>query len=300
MIRVKEHMTSTNLNLVKRNIRRTPYQALAASMIMFLTFLTLSIFLILALGSRQIIHYYESKPQAIAFFKDGAADTDVKAIENSLTQTGKITNFKYVSKNDALQIYRDRNKNNPMLLELVTANILPASLEISTQAPEDLKQIADIVKQEPVVEDVVFPEDVVTSLTQATRLIRVVGGSVTGFLIAFSTMIIILIVGFKIRIKREEIEIMKLLGASTWFIRLPFLLEGLTYTLIGAFFGWLLSFFILWYFEPLLIRSLGEAAAQVLPINPLFAAGLLGVEVLLAALVGGIGSMVAVRRYLNI
>lgn len=293
-------MTSINFSLVRRNIRRTPYQALAASMIMFLTFLTLSIFLILALGSREIIRFYESKPQAIAFFKDGTTDSDIKTIQNALDLTGRVTGFKYVSKEEALQIYRDRNKDNPMLLELVTANILPASLEISTLAPEDLKQIAEVVKQEPVVEDVVFPEDVVASLTQATGLIRVVGGGVTGFLIAFSTLIIVLIVGFKIRIKREEIEIMKLLGASTWFIRMPYILEGITYTLIGAFAGWLLSFFTVWYFEPLLVRSLGEAAGRLLPISPLFAGGLLGVEVLLAILVGGIGSMVAVRRYLNI
>lgn len=285
---------------VRRNIRRTPYQALAASMVMFLTFFTLSIFLILAAGSDQILKYYESKPQAIAFFKDGTAETDVNAIENALNQTGKTTKFKYVSKQEALQIYRDRNKSNPMLLELVTANILPASLEISTVAPEDLKIIADIVKKEPVVEEVVFPEDVVASLTSATRLIRIVGGSVTGFLITFSTLIIVMIIGFKIRIKREEIEIMKLLGASTWFIRIPYLLEGMTYALIGALSGWLFSYLVFWYFEPLLTNNLGEIAYQLLPIPFVFIVALLAVEVVLALIVGGLGSLIAVRRYLHL
>ncbi|MCL5785008.1 MAG: ABC transporter permease, partial [Patescibacteria group bacterium] len=254
---------------VKRNIRRTPYQAFAASMVMFLTFFTLSTFLILALGSQQILGFYESKPQAIAFFKDGTTDTDIKAIENALTQTGKITKFRYVSKDEALQIYRDRNKDNPTLLELVTANILPASLEISTTTPEDLKPIAEIVKQEPVVEEVVFPEDVVASLTQATRLIRIVGSSTTGFLAVFSTLIIVMIIGFKIRLKRDEIETMKLLGASTWFIRMPFLIEGIIYATVGAFLGWLLSFAVLWYFQPLLQNNLGEVSQILLPVPPL-------------------------------
>jgi len=84
----------------------------------------------MATGSEKILTFYESKPQAIAFFKDGTTLNDVKAIEGSLSQTGKIAKFKYVSKEDALQIYRDRNKSNPMLLELVTANILPASLAL--------------------------------------------------------------------------------------------------------------------------------------------------------------------------
>lgn len=286
--------------IVKKNIRRTPYQALAASMVMFLTFLTLTAFILLALGSQQILKFYESKPQAIAFFKDGTTLTDVTAIQNALKQTGKITKFKYVSKEEALQIYRERNKNSPPLLELVTANILPASLEISTQVPEDLKEIAAIVKQEPVVEDVIFPEDVVSSLSQATRLIRTVGGSITGFLMIFATLVVVMIIGFKIRVKRDEIETMKLLGASTWFIRLPFVTEGIIYAVIGAILGMMASFLTLWYFEPILINNLGEVAAYILPVPPLIMAEIILAESLLAILVGGLGSLAAVRRYLHL
>ncbi|OGE35143.1 hypothetical protein A3C32_02360 [Candidatus Daviesbacteria bacterium RIFCSPHIGHO2_02_FULL_41_14] len=288
------------IDIVKRNIRRTPYQALAASMVMFFTFLVLSIFLLLAIGSEQILNYYESKPQAIAFFKDGIQDSDIKVIQDALIATGRVTAFKYVSKNEALAIYKERNKNNPLLLELVTANILPASLEISTVAPEDLKLVAELVKKEPVVEEVVFPEDVVASLTSATRVIRTVGGAVTIFLIIFSTMIIVMIIGFKIRIKREEIGIMKLLGASSWFVRLPYLAEGIFYAVSGAVLGYLVSFGLLWYFEPILKNSLGEVAAVLFPIPLLTMAGFFAVVVLVAVLIGGIGSVVAVRRYLRI
>lgn len=287
-------------DLVKRNIRRTPYQALAASGCMFFTFLVLSTFLFLAIGSEQILNYYESKPQAIAFFKDGTTTKDVDIIKEALIQTGKITEFKFVSKEEALAIYRERNKTNPLLLELVTANILPASLEISTVAPEDLKDIAEIVKKEPVVEEVVFPEDVVASLTSATKTIRTVGGGVVAFLITFSTLIIVMIIGFKIRIKREEIGIMKLLGASSWFIRLPYLAEGILYALAGALLGFIVSFGIIWYFEPMLKNNLGEVSSVLFPVSWLFILELLLVQLLVAVLVGGLGSAVAVRRYLRI
>ncbi len=289
-----------SFKFTKRNIRRTPYQALAASMVMFLTFLTLSLFLILAYGSQQILKFYESKPQAIAFFKDGTTNTDIDAIKNALTQTDKITSFKYVSKEDALQIYKQRNKGNPMLLELVTANILPASLEISTKSPEDLKFVAAVVKKEPVVEEVVFPEDVVASLTQATRLIRMIGIGVVGFLIAFSTLIIVMIIGFKIRIKREEIDTVKLLGATNWFIRMPFLLEGIIYACTGAILGYIVSFLVFWYFEPILRANLGEAIQNILPLPIIFIGELLVIEIVVAILVGGMGSVIAVRRYLRI
>ncbi len=289
---------SRSLTFMKRNIRRTPFQALAASMVMFLTFLALQTFLILAAGSQTSLRYFESKPQVIAFFKEGTTETDISTIENALQQESRVTKTKFISKEMALQIYRDRNKNDPALLELVTANILPSSLEISTQTPEDLQPVAEILKREPVVSDVIVPEDVVQTLTSATRIIRVVGGSTVGFLLVFATLVIVMIIGFKIRLKRTEIEIMRLLGASPSFIRNPFLLEGIFYGVAGAFLAWVFSYALLWYFTPFLQGYLGEV--NLLPVNPLFMLALLGGNLTLAILVGTIGSFAAVKRYLKI
>lgn len=286
------------ITTVKRNIRRTPYQALAVSMIMLLTFLTLIAFMLIAIGSQKILKYYESKPQAIAFFKDGTTETDIKTIENALWQTSRVTNLKYVSKEAALQIYKDRNKDNPTLLELVTANILPASLEISTASPKDLEPIGEILKREPVIEEVVIPEDVIQSLTNATSFVRFVGVIVVGFLVVFSLLVLLMVIGFKIRIKRTEIEIMKLLGASTWFIRSPFILEGILYCLLGATLGWLVSVLLFWYIQPWIEQPLAEI--NLLPVSPLLLLLLLGVALVTAFTIGFIGSYGAVRRYLKL
>ena len=282
---------------VGKNIRRTPYQALAATMIMFLTFLTLLLFMLIALGSQRILQYYESKPQAIAFFKDNATQVDVDAIKGALLNTGRVTDLRLVSKEEALQIYRDKNADNPTLLELVTANILPSSLEISTITPGDLGYVAQILEQEPVVEEVVVPEDVIQTLTKATGIIRWVGGVSVGFLIGFSILVILMIIGFKIRIKRNEIEIMRLLGASTWFVRAPFIWEGITYAVMGATVAWISSYAIIWYFTPFIQPSLSEI--QLLPISPLIMLQLLAIALLSAVIIGFIGSFSAVRRYLK-
>lgn len=289
---------SRAIEFAKRNIRRTPFQALAASMVMFLTFLALQTFVILAAGSQETLRYFESKPQVIAFFKEGTTSQDVSAIDNALHQEGRVTKTKFVSKEEALQIYRDRNKNDPALLELVTANILPASLEISTQTPQDLRPVAEILKKEPVVSDVIVPEDVVVTLTSATRIIRTVGGATVGFLMVFATLVIVMVIGFKIRLKRTEIEIMRLLGASPSFIRNPFILEGMFYGVAGTISAWILSYSLLWYFTPFLQGYLGEV--KLLPVNPLFMLGVLGGSLFLALLVGAVGSFAAVRRYLKI
>lgn len=286
------------ITFTKRNIRRTPFQALAASMVMFLTFLALQTFIILGAGSQATLRYFESKPQAIAFFKEGTTEQDISAIENALLQETRVTKTKFISKEDALNIYQERNKNDPALLELVTASILPSSLEISARNPEDLQPLAEILKREPVVSEVIIPEDVVATLTSATKIIRIVGGSTVAFLLIFATLVIVMITGFKIRLKRTEIEIMRLLGASPAFIRNPFILEGLFYGVTGALMAWALSYALIWYLTPFLLGYLGEV--NLLPVNPLFMLALLSGSLSLALLVGGIGSFAAVRRYLKI
>lgn len=282
-------------------MRRTPYQAIAAIMVMFLTFLTLMGFLLLAVGSQQIISFYESKPQAIIFFKDGTKEDDITAIQSALTQTGRVTGIQFVSKDEALENYREKNKDKPALLELVTANILPASLEVSTVLPSDLKPIAEMLQKEPVIEEIVIPEDVIQSLTKATAVIRWTGGGAVVFLITFALLITVMIIGFKIRIKRNEIAIMRLLGASTWFIRAPFLLEGITYGVIGAVSAWIVTYLLMWYFNPYLEFYLEGIPSNVitLPIPPLFMLGLLIVALIVALVIGGVGSMLAVRRHLK-
>ena len=104
-----------------KNIRRSPYQALAAILIMTLTFLAVSFFVFLLAGSSTIINYFESKPQVTAFFKNEAKQADINTLGNQLKATGKVASIKFVSKEEALKIYREQNKNDPLLLDLVTA-----------------------------------------------------------------------------------------------------------------------------------------------------------------------------------
>lgn len=286
------------LEFVRRNIRRTPFQAIAASMVMFLTFFVLLAFLLLATGSQAVLRYFESKPQVIAFFKEGTTQQDVSSIENALRGETRVTKTKYVSKEEALKIYREKNKSDPALLELVTANILPASLEISTKSPQDLVPIAEILKREPVISEVIVPEDVIQTLTSVTKVIRIVGGSVVVFLMIFATLVILMIIGFKIRLKRSEIEIMRLLGASSSFVRNPFILEGMFYGVVGATTAWIVVYGLLWYFTPFIEGYLGEV--KLLPPDPLFMLLLLGASLTVACIIGGLGSFGATRRYLKI
>jgi cell division transport system permease protein len=280
-----------------KNVRRSPYQAFAAITIMTLTFLTISFFTILLFGSSKIINFFESKPQVTAFFKSEAKQADMDALEANLRASGKIASSKFVSKQEALKIYREQNKNDPLLLDLVTADILPSSLEISTTKIDDLTGVSETLKASPIVQEVIFQKDVVSTLTSWTNALRIIGVVLIIVLSLVSIFIMVTIIGIKISQKKEDIEIMKLIGATSGHIRWPFIYEGMLYGVIGAVIGWGVSSAVLLYATPFLSSFL--KGISVFPVPLLFFAGLLGLELLLAIILGAISSFLAVLRYLK-
>ena len=288
-----------SLKTTWNHIRRSPYQAFAAILVMMQTFFLVSVFSFISGGSTSIINYFESIPQVSAFFRDEAKPEQINALQEQLKATGKVSSIKYISKQDALRIYQGQFKEDPLLLELVTADILPASIDVQTYDINDLTGISEILKGSQIVSNVALPKDVVSNLVEVTNALRKTGLGVIAVLIMVSTFVMAIIIGFKISQKREEIEIMRLLSATNWYIRWPFLFEGIFYGIIGAFFGWLFSTAALIYFGPM-FKSLSVFKTIVLlPETPLFIFGLLGVELVVAIVLGIFASFLAVLRYLK-
>lgn len=279
------------------NIRRSPYQAFAAVFVMTLTFLFVSFFIYLLFGSSKAISYFESKPQVTAFFRQEVKQADIDSLKTELNATNKIATIKFVSKDDALSIYREQNKDDPLLLELVTADILPASLEISTIKIADLSEINNMLKDSQLVSDVIFQKDVVSILTSWTNALRGIGLGLIIVLSLVSVFIMVIIIGVKISQKKKDIEIMRLIGASGWYIRWPFILEGIFYGTLGAILGWGVASGALWYATPMLSSFLKGIPIFPLPFS--FLLFMLGAEVIVAIVLGTFSSFVAVLRYLK-
>lgn len=286
-----------SLTTTWNHVRRSPYQAMAAILIMSVTFFIISVVATVTIGLNQAIGYFESKPQVTAFFKNDAKQSDIDVLKADMEQSEKVAAVKFVSKDEALKIYRQQNKNDPLLLDLVTADILPASLEISANKIEDLTPISKSVEGSPIVSEVVYQKDVVKTLTSLSAGVRKIGVTLVAVFILASVLFVSVIIAFKVSQKKEEIEIMKLLSATNWYIRWPFLLEGILYGIVGAFFGWLVSSAVLIYATPYLESFLGPI--PLLPVPFLFLIGLLGVEVIVAVILGSLSSFLAVLRYLK-
>ncbi len=287
-----------HIQTVAKYIRRSPYQSIAASLIMSLTFLTISVFSILTIISIRVIDYFESRPQLSVFFADTAERSDIEAVRQQLEATGKTESIKFVSKEEALAIYKEQNKEDPLLLDLVTADILPASLDVQAKDATELSTLAQIARGSQMVDEVVFQKDIVDTLVRFTNGLRQIGIVIIGVLVLVSVFVILTIIGIKITVRREEIEIMKLIGASNWFIRTPFVLEGIFYGAIGAIIGWSVTYGVLHFYATPKINSF-FGNVPVLPIEPILMLEVAGVLFLSAILLGAFSSFLAVLRYLK-
>lgn len=293
-----------------QRVRRTPYQAIAAVFMITVTLFVLSIFLLAAATLSSLLSYFETKPQITVFFKEAKQKTSVDALMEKLKGTGKVATLRYISKDEALRIYQEQNKNDPLLLEMVTADILPASLEVFAVSPQYLSEIAEIVKKEADVDEVVFQKEVVDTLISWTTTIRKIGAIFILLLFAASFMILVTSIGMKIAYRKDEIEILKLVGATPWYIKRPFIVEGTYYGVAGALISWVFTSGIILYLQPfmtsflhgispLVLTSVNQAVIYLWPPNVIIFLIMFGILFLGGLLIGFIGSLFAVGRYMK-
>jgi cell division transport system permease protein len=298
MILPKVNMSS-HYSIAAQRIRRSPYQAIAAISIMTMTLFLASAFFLVAAGSQAVLRFFETRPQVNAFFKQDITPTslEIDSIKSKMHDTGLVESVKYVSKEDALVIYQNLNQSDPLLLEAVTASMLPASIEVSTKDPRDLKSISEILKKERGIEDVRFAEDVVKQLSTWTKSVRIVGVSLVGAHVFITFIIILLIIGIKVASRREEISILQLVGATRGYVSAPFIIEGILYGIIGGLLAWGIAYLVLLYSMPFLVSFLN--GIPILPPPVMFMLQVLLGELALGAVIGGFGGALAVRRFLK-
>lgn len=289
------------------HIRRAPFQALAAIFVLTLTFFVVTILTILVYSSSQVLKYFETRPQVIAFIKEDADPNKVQSLQNELQNDPRVSQVKYVSKEEALEIYKKATADNPLLTELVSPSIFPASMEFSLNDLSFAQEVIDELKNEEVVDQVGFTaslggedslSEVIERLRKFTWYLRIGGATVALLLTTTSFLVLVVIIGMRMTTRRGEIEILDLIGATPAFIRSPIILEALIYVCVGVFSGWLIAFLGVLYSTPSLISYFGEIA--ILPKNTLDLLTLFGL-VLLAELMVGLllaftGSIIAVSR----
>jgi len=280
-----------------KNIRRTPYQTLATLLVMTFTLFLSGIFILLAFSAQKVLYYFETKPQVSAFFDEELPKERVAEIRKKLEQTGKMSSFRYVSKKEAFETYKNLFKNEPQLLEMVSEEILPSSIEVSAYNPRELQSLAEILKKEEGVQEVKYLKDIVENLIFWTEVIKTVGIVLLLLLGMTSVLVILIVVGMKISSRKKEMGILNLLGATKWYISSPFLLEGVFYGFSGAFVSWILLFTLYFLFKPYVVSFF--EGIPLFPLPPVFWLLFLGTMLFLGSLTGFLGSSIALKRHIR-
>jgi cell division transport system permease protein len=224
------------------------------------------------------------------------------SIEGDLTSNPDVREITFVDQDETYEEFKRLFQDSPQLVETVEPEILPPSFRVAPriQDPQVVKALGDQFTGKPGVYEVVFAFEVVQRIQETFNKIGVRFLLAAVLLLVAALMLILNTIRVAMFARRREIEVMKLVGATNWFIRVPFIVEGIIQTLIGAAAA---VGFMTFLIRPF-IDELSED--KILPIFQGFTvtdSNLLFTNVLVvgvAALIGAIGSAVAVSRFLDV
>jgi cell division transport system permease protein len=275
---------------------RNGLQSLAATATMVLMLVLLSGLILVLAGLDATINYVGREVQVVAYLKDSAPQSDLDRIRLALQDMPQVTGVDFISKDQALATFQLTHPSGAGLIDSLPGNPLPASFEINLRDPSDYLAVADYLRaQTTSVEKV---QDLKATVGQMITVVNVLRtGAVVVLIVVCLTVLFIIMNTIRLAVmaRAEEIEIMRLVGASDAFIRWPFVFEG---ALVGLF-GALITIGLLWLVQ----APLTGFMADFFSVLPVEAGILVGRDVALIVLATGVGlgvlgSFLSVRSYL--
>jgi cell division transport system permease protein len=225
----------------------------------------------------------------------------VERIKEKLSSDGRILSFDYISKEEALKLFH-RDFQEDSLIKSLGSNPLPASFEIKVKAgyqePQKLVAIIDPIKEMPGVEEVQYGSDWLENLNRFLKVLRLIGVGIGGFLAVAVMTIIANTVRLHFYNRKEEIEIMKLIGATHRFIKIPFFIEGSFMGLLSGGVAAALLFFM-FHFSKTRLQSIGGVFGGAMELRFLPIEFLLGL-ILAGGILGGMGSFISLTHLLRL
>ena len=281
------------------NLRRNLLMTIAAVSTVAISLLLLGGVQILGMIVNKATLGWESKVEISAFLHDDISDGELQAIQADLSNMPEVKDTEYVSQDEAYEEFKELYPDQPHLYETITPEDLPASVRVKLTDAKFTEDVSARIEGAPGIEEVRFGGDVIRRLLQINALLRTITLAMSLILLVASAGLIANTIRVAIYARRDEIGIMKLVGATNWFIRIPFMLEGVFAALVGAAVsGAVVLAANAFLFPPL---------RDFLPfLNSVFAfsggeiASVLLVLVAVGAGVGIVGSSLALRRFLEV
>lgn len=292
------------------NFVRNAWLAMAAMAIMVIT-LTIILFSVIANATfNNTVQQIEDKINISVYLKDSVTEKQKDAFIASLNRLENVEKVTYLSKDQALKVYMEQNKGNEQLLSAIneTDNPLPATIQIKPHSLSKIDEIRSFVLkpeslalQSDTMSDSGNRREAIDNITKATQILGRVGVIAVALFALISVLIIFNTIRMTIFNRRDELQIMRLLGASTSFIRGPFVVETVIYGVLSA----IISILIINALFVTASASLQATSFGLLDISysqeffGKYYWELLASQLTLGILIGAVSSMIATRRYLK-
>jgi cell division transport system permease protein len=287
---------------LKTYLQKEKLMTLSHFLVMGITFLVLGVFINVVVLSQTMLKYLEDQAQITVFFKDEFGEDKIVPLREELSSDERVAEVTYVSKEEALRIFKEINEDQPVLLESISASVLPASLEIKTVSISDLENLTNELSQREGVEEVRFYKDVIDRFRTVSNTVYIVGAVLVLIFFVISYSVIVSSLRTAINSRGSELEIMKLVGASDPYVKNPFIYQGVFFSVTSALAASVLMILLNFGLSrwDVFSRGLSLGFLPGVFISPLiFSVILAAILVVSGVLLGYFGSSAAVKKYLK-
>lgn len=289
------------------NFWRNRWLSFAATLIMTLTLIIITIFVILTLVIGRTTDAIRAKMDVSVYFKDTATTDQIIDLQRKVANRSDVKEVRYISKEEAIEKCKTQTQCKKVVGFInPNENPFPRSLDIKANNAENLDQIAQFVGEDefkPIIHNISYQDNrlMMERLIAFTSFTKEVGWFMSIIFILISIFVILNTIRLAIFTRKDEIEIMRLVGASDAFVKVPFVIEGMLYGVLATIFAMSLQWAGLLAIGPRIEKYLGAPVLQQL--NSFFLNYfwlILGLELFVGMVIGICCSLISIRKYLKV
>jgi cell division transport system permease protein len=287
-----------------RALSRNAAPSLAAMLTILITALVLGVFIPVVQATTNTANQVRSRVVVDVYVAQGATPADKLALRQKLEQTPNVKRVVYISKQQALATEKTRHPNSGW--ELLGANPLPDSFRVTPIDPDGVQDLVNRLfpagangKRQgivPAIDDVRNREQDTKKILSATGIVKLLAAGLAGLLVLASVALVANTIRLSIFARRREVEVMRLVGATNWFIRWPFVIEGI----FVGFMGGVLAVLLLWIVKDTFLDPLSNRFALIALPDTISFPALVTVLLVSCVAVSAVGSGVTLRRFLKV
>ena len=292
-----------------QNFLRNFWLSLVTITIIILTLFSVTSLVFVNAVMNQAIKLVESKVDVSVYFKPAVLEEQIVAVQSHIIELPYVKEVRHVTKSEALANLREQYKDSPLILESLKEldnNPLGDTLIVNTYETKDYQKVIDVLRATPeysvLIDSQSFDDNsyIINKLEQISTQVTRIGWGVTIFFALISLLVIVNTIRIAIYTHRDEIGIMKLVGASNTFVIGPFIGEAILYATLGSFVTFGLAYLVAGFSDPYIVGLLGQTDFTLLSYlndNILY---IFGGELLGIVSISVIATSLALRRYLRV